>query len=71
MPLLVGLFDTSVSRRSSDGSFLLRQGHGHALTGECDIDLEELAAKTSSGGGMLNSVANMANSILGAGKTHS
>ncbi|KDQ21740.1 hypothetical protein BOTBODRAFT_98866 [Botryobasidium botryosum FD-172 SS1] len=32
-----------------------------------DIDLEELAAKRVAGGGMLDSIANMANSILGAG----
>ena len=32
------------------------------------LDLEALAAKRSAGGGMLDSVANMANSILGAGK---
>jgi sodium-coupled neutral amino acid transporter 11 len=33
-----------------------------------NVDLDELAAKQSSGGGLLNSVSNMANSILGAGK---
>lgn len=32
-----------------------------------DVDLEELAAKRTAGGGMLDSIANMANSILGAG----
>ena len=31
------------------------------------IDLEELAAKRTAGGGMLDSIAHMANSILGAG----
>lgn len=32
-----------------------------------DLDLEELAAKRTAGGGMFDSIANMANSILGAG----
>jgi solute carrier family 38 (sodium-coupled neutral amino acid transporter), member 11 len=64
MPLLVGLLDAS-ARRSLDGSLSLRPGNG---TEEHDIDLEQLAAKSSSGGGMIDSVANMANSILGAGK---
>ena len=62
MPLLVGLLDASAVRRSLD----------IPLSVDCDstcsdIDLEELAAKQAGGGGMLNSIANMANSILGAG----
>jgi sodium-coupled neutral amino acid transporter 11 len=32
-----------------------------------DMNLEELAKKRVAGGGMLDSIANMANSILGAG----
>ncbi|KAF8658240.1 hypothetical protein AX16_002017 [Volvariella volvacea WC 439] len=64
MPLLVGLFDTS-ARRSLDGSFPMRSANGSA--NDDHIDLEELAAKRKSGGGMIDSVANMANSILGAG----
>lgn len=35
-----------------------------------DLDLSEVAAKQHAGGGMLDSVANMANSILGAGKLY-
>lgn len=35
-----------------------------------DLDLDEVAAKQHAGGGMFDSVANMANSILGAGKLH-
>lgn len=35
-----------------------------------DLDLSEVAAKQHAGGGMLDSIANMANSILGAGKLH-
>jgi sodium-coupled neutral amino acid transporter 11 len=62
MPLLVGLLDASTVRRSLDIPL--------GVDGEStysDIDLEELAAKQAGGGGMLNSIANMANSILGAG----
>ena len=62
MPLLVGLLDASAIRRSLD----IPMGLDGAS--ECaDVDLDELAAKQSSGGGILNSIANMANSILGAG----
>lgn len=42
---------------------LTEDGHLH----RGDIDLEELAAKPSAGGGLIDSIANMANSILGAG----
>lgn len=60
MPLLVGLMDSSAVRRSVDSP-------GASYVFDQDVDLEELAAKQSAGGGMLDSVANMANSILGAG----
>jgi sodium-coupled neutral amino acid transporter 11 len=66
MPLLVGLLDNAASRRSLDGPFALhanRQGADETQ----DVDLEELASNRMAGGGMLDSVANMANSILGAG----
>lgn len=68
MPLLVGLLDTASARRSEDGTLLLQRRDG-ADDEDVDVDLEALAAKASSGGGMLDSVANMANSILGAGNT--
>jgi len=62
MPLLVGLLDASAVRRSLDIPM------GVDFAPECsDVDLEELVAKQGAGGGMLNSIANMANSILGAG----
>jgi len=65
MPLLVGLFDSSASRRSMDASLPL-----HVRTSGDDIlDLEEIAAKRTAGGGMVDSIANMANSILGAGES--
>ena len=38
-------------------------GHG----GE-EVDLEELAKKRTAGGSLVDSVANMANAILGAGE---
>ncbi|KZP34694.1 amino acid transporter [Athelia psychrophila] len=61
MPLLVGLLESS-ARRSLDNALPLQS------TNEiCDAELEEIAAKRSSGGGILDSTANMANSILGAG----
>ena len=62
MPLLVGLFDSSAARRSLDA------GHEHEMTPTGHYDLEELAAKQHSGGGLVDSIANMANSILGAGE---
>ena len=72
MPLLVGLFDSSVSRRSLDNPSLpLRviDSNGNSVViGDHTFDLDELAAKRTSGGGLMNSIANMANSILGAGK---
>ena len=59
MPLLVGLLDASAVRRSLDIPM---------DAPECsDVDVEELVAKQGAGGGMLSSMANMANSILGAG----
>ncbi|KAI0049826.1 amino acid transporter [Auriscalpium vulgare] len=62
MPLLVGLLDASAVRRSSDIAMGVNGEGPHV-----EVDLDELAAKQNAGGGMLNSVANMANSILGAG----
>lgn len=66
MPLLVGLFDSAASRNRVDVSVPLRQSNEQTLP-ETDVDLEDLAAKRTAGGGMLDSIANMANSILGAG----
>ena len=67
VPLLVGLLDTASARRNSiDGTLRLEQ-HGTAVEDGPQLDLEALAAKRLTGGGMLDSVANMANSILGAG----
>ncbi|KAH9895034.1 AAAP amino acid permease [Cubamyces lactineus] len=60
MPLLVGLLDASTVRRSMDSP-------ESAYVAEARIDLDELAAKRVAGGNILDSVANMANSILGAG----
>jgi sodium-coupled neutral amino acid transporter 11 len=72
MPLLVGLFDSSASRRSLDNPSLPLHGidsEGNLVViGDRTFDLDELATKHISGGGLMNSIANMANSILGAGK---
>lgn len=61
LPLLVGLVDSHHARRSLEA---LRNS---LETDDVHIDLEELAKKRLAGGGLLDSVANMANSILGAG----
>lgn len=61
MPLLVGLVDTT-RRRSMDVP------NRYEMSGEYDYDLEELARKRTAGGSLLDSIANMANSILGAGE---
>lgn len=66
MPLLVGLME-SASRRSIESPLALN-GNGHSVPlGDEEAFLQELAQKRTAGGGMLDSVANMANSILGAG----
>lgn len=66
MPLLVGLLDSTHIRRSQDGPILMtRSGQS---SDEVDEELEGIIAKGKHGGGMLDSIANMANSILGAGQ---
>ena len=67
MPLLVGLLDAATARRSQDGTLQL-ENRGMFAEHYEEVDLEELAAKRTAGGGLLDSIANMANSILGAGK---
>ncbi|KAG9044065.1 hypothetical protein FS837_008832 [Tulasnella sp. UAMH 9824] len=65
MPLLIGLAD----RRSMDVSLPL-MADGDLRSGRDDgvrVDLDELAERKNKGGGMFDSIANMANSILGAG----
>lgn len=62
MPLLVGLFESSASRRSLDAV------HTHESQEAAGYNLEEIAAKRIAGGSIIDSIANMANSILGAGK---
>jgi sodium-coupled neutral amino acid transporter 11 len=69
MPLLVGLMDASATRRTPDTTIPMYEANDLEDGGGLrNIDLDELAAKQRSGGGLLNSVSNMANSILGAGK---
>lgn len=68
-PLLVGLMDASAARRTPDTTIPMYEANDLENGGMFqNLDLDELAAKQWSGGGLLNSVANMANSILGAGK---
>jgi len=66
MPLLVGLLDSTQIQRGQDGEILLT--HNGQSRGEVDEELEGIIAKGKHGGGMLDSIANMANSILGAGQ---
>jgi len=67
MPLLVGLQDIATARRSLDGTLQLESRGANGDSYGDDLDLEDLAAKKSAGGGLFDSIANMANSILGAG----
>lgn len=63
MPLLVGLTDTAIARGSLDTPLSatgINTENGY-------LDLEDIAAKRTAGGNLFDSVANMANSILGAG----
>lgn len=66
MPLLVGLIDSS-TRRSLEVSFPLRSGDEEGRSELTQAELDEMVAKKIQGGGMMDSIANMANSILGAG----
>lgn len=65
MPLFVGLLD-SATQRAPATTHGISMGGRHSLE-EGDVELEELAKQRTAGGGMLDSIANMANSILGAG----
>ncbi|KAJ8589334.1 amino acid transporter [Rhizopogon salebrosus TDB-379] len=67
MPLLVGLMDASAARTLDTTIPMYEANDLEDGEGLRNIDLDELAAKQRSGGGLLNSVSNMANSILGAG----
>ncbi|KAI0036891.1 amino acid transporter [Vararia minispora EC-137] len=62
-PLLVGLLDASNIRRGADNPYNMDS----ITPANGNMNLEELARKQNAGGGMLQSIANMANSILGAG----
>ncbi|KAF5393508.1 hypothetical protein D9757_000592 [Collybiopsis confluens] len=63
MPLIVGLLDSS--HRSFESPSGLNGANG-SVAGS-DLDLDAIAAKRTAGGGLVDSIANMANSILGAG----
>ncbi|KAG2059015.1 hypothetical protein BDR06DRAFT_1071638 [Suillus hirtellus] len=67
MPLLVGLMDASAARRTPDTVIPMYETDSMENGELGNVDLDDLAKKQWSGGGLLNSVANMANSILGAG----
>ena len=65
MPLLVGLLETANLRSPATTRGISMENGGHG--GE-EVDLEELAKKRTTGGSIIDSVANMANAILGAGE---
>ena len=65
MPLLVGLLDTANLRSPATTRGISMENREHG--GE-EVDLEELARKRTAGGSIIDSVANMANAILGAGE---
>ena len=65
MPLLVGPLDSTHIQRSQDGSELLTSSSQSEE--EVNEGLEGLVAKGENDGGMLDPIANMTNSILGAG----
>ncbi|KAF7376158.1 Aa-trans domain-containing protein [Mycena sanguinolenta] len=69
MPLIVGLFDSAASRggRVDSAVPLLRTNGREEISQQTEIDLEELAAKRTAGGNLFDSIANMTNSVLGAG----
>jgi sodium-coupled neutral amino acid transporter 11 len=62
MPLLVGLLDASAVRRSPDTPMGVDSPPEYS-----DVDPDELIAEQATGGGVLNSIVIMANSILGTG----
>jgi sodium-coupled neutral amino acid transporter 11 len=80
MPLLVGLADAVEVRRNPDlplhtfsnGQTGRAMVNGRVVLDNEDpaerVDITELAAQQHKGGNMLDSMFNMANSILGAGK---
>ncbi|KAL4080369.1 transmembrane amino acid transporter protein-domain-containing protein [Scleroderma yunnanense] len=67
IPLLAGFMDSLASRRTPENIIPMYEPITQEAVPECHVDLEEVAAKQWTGGGMFDSVANMANSILGAG----
>jgi len=71
IPLLTGFMDSLTSRRTPEAIIPMYEPVEQEATCEGHVDLDEMAAKQWAGGGMFDSVANMANSILGAGKANS
>ena len=64
----MGLMDSSAAQRTPDTTIPMYDSESQGTSP--DFDLSEVASKQHAGGGMLDSVANMANSILGAGKLY-
>ncbi|KAI6157605.1 amino acid transporter [Pisolithus tinctorius] len=67
IPLLTGLMDPQGARRTPDTIIPMYEPAAREESLTSPVDIEEMAAKQHAGGNMFDSVANMANSILGAG----
>ena len=71
VPLLAGFMDSLTSRMTPEAIIPMYESIEQETVSDSHVDLDEVAAKQWAGGGMFDSVANMANSILGAGKSDS
>lgn len=67
IPLLAGLMGSQGTRRTPDTMVPMYEPAAHGGPSTSPVDIEEMAAKQRAGGNLFDSVANMANSILGAG----
>lgn len=67
IPLLTGLMDPQGARRTPDTIIPMYEPAAREESLTSPVDIAEMAAKQHAGGNMFDSVANMANSILGAG----
>ncbi|KAI6125719.1 amino acid transporter [Pisolithus croceorrhizus] len=67
IPLITGFTDSRGTQGALDTIIPMYQPAALEESSISPIDIEEMAAKQQAGGNMFDSVANMANSILGAG----
>lgn len=67
VPLITGFMDSQRTQGALDTIIPMYEAAAREESLTSPIDIEEMAAKQRAGGNMFDSVANMANSILGAG----